>query len=182
MPKRTYQPKIRRRLRVHGFRSRMSTSDGRKVIKRRRLKGRYRLAVKKNNHVKRTNWNGQRSQLFTGIPLKRRFRLTSNTDFERVRRFGKSYAHPFIVLVVLPNEMDQSRFGISAGRSIGNAVQRNRAKRILREAIRPLIPGIAAGWDLVILARKPMANARYDEISTALTNLLSQARLLEKTT
>jgi ribonuclease P protein component len=108
--------------------------------------------------------------------------LTSTTDFERVRRFGKSYAHPFIVLVVLPNEMDQSRFGISAGRSIGNAVQRNRAKRILRETVRPLIPGIAAGWDLVILARKPMANASFDEISTALTNLLSQARLLEKTT
>jgi ribonuclease P protein component len=108
--------------------------------------------------------------------------LTSTTDFERVRRSGKSYAHPFIVLVVLPNEMDQSRFGISAGRSIGNAVQRNRAKRILRETVRPLIPAIATGWDLVILARKPMANARYDEISTALTNLLSQARLLEKTT
>jgi ribonuclease P protein component len=108
--------------------------------------------------------------------------LTSNTDFERVRRFGKSYAHPFIVLVVLPNEMDQSRFGISAGRSIGNAVQRNRAKRILREAIRPLIPGIAAGWDLVILARKPMAKASFDEIGTALTSLLTQAQLLEKTT
>ncbi len=57
MPKRTYQPKIRRRLRVHGFRSRMATSEGRKIIKKRRLKGRYRLAVKKNNHVKRTNWN-----------------------------------------------------------------------------------------------------------------------------
>jgi ribonuclease P protein component len=108
--------------------------------------------------------------------------LTSNTDFERVRRFGKSYAHPFIVLVVLPNEMDQSRFGISAGRSIGNAVQRNRAKRILREAIRPLIPGIAPGWDLVILARKPMAKASFDEIGTALTSLLTQAQLLEKTT
>ncbi|UCD97632.1 MAG: 50S ribosomal protein L34 [Chloroflexota bacterium] len=58
MPKRTYQPKIRRRLRVHGFRSRMATADGRKIIKNRRLKGRHRLTVKKNNHVKRTNWNG----------------------------------------------------------------------------------------------------------------------------
>jgi len=113
--------------------------------------------------------------------LKRRFRLTSTTDFERVRRFGKSYAHPFIVLVTLPNEIDHSRIGVGAGRSIGNAVQRNRAKRILRETIRPLIPSITAGWDMVILARKPMTNANYDEIGTALNGLLTQAKLLEKT-
>jgi large subunit ribosomal protein L34 len=54
--KRTYQPKIRRRVRVHGFRARMATADGRAVLKRRRLKGRYRLAVKSNQHVKRVRW------------------------------------------------------------------------------------------------------------------------------
>jgi large subunit ribosomal protein L34 len=54
--KRTYQPKIRRRVRVHGFRQRMSSADGRQVLKNRRLKGRHRLAVRSNAHVKRVRW------------------------------------------------------------------------------------------------------------------------------
>lgn len=56
MVKRTYQPKIRRRVRVHGFRKRMASADGRAVLKRRRLKGRNKLTVKSNSHVKRTRW------------------------------------------------------------------------------------------------------------------------------
>jgi len=56
MPKRTYQPKKRRRARVHGFRARMKTSGGRKVLQARRNKGRASLAVHPN-HAKKINWN-----------------------------------------------------------------------------------------------------------------------------
>ncbi|MGQ9502170.1 MAG: 50S ribosomal protein L34 [Anaerolineae bacterium] len=56
MPKRTYQPKKRHRARVHGFRARMRTQGGRKVLKARRLKGRYQLTPQPR-HPKRINWN-----------------------------------------------------------------------------------------------------------------------------
>jgi large subunit ribosomal protein L34 len=55
MPKRTYQPKKRKRMRTHGFRARMATSDGRKVLKARRLKGRRRLTVHRE-WAKKLNW------------------------------------------------------------------------------------------------------------------------------
>ncbi|HEX6305187.1 MAG TPA: ribonuclease P protein component [Anaerolineales bacterium] len=111
--------------------------------------------------------------------MKRRFRLTKSTDFKRVRRMGKSYAHPLLVLIAHPNDLDRSRFGVAAGRSLGKAVQRNRAKRRIREALRPLIPGVEPGWDIIILARGKLLAASFHHCQEALKDLLRRARLLK---
>ena len=114
-----------------------------------------------------------------GSRVRREFRLTRSTDFKRVRRFGKSFAHPLIVLVALPSESSETRIAVSAGRSVGGAVQRNRAKRLLREAIRPLLPGIPPGWNMVIISRHGLAEASFHETQTALRMLLRRARLIK---
>lgn len=67
MTKRTYQPKIRRRVRVHGFRKRMKSRSGREVLKARRRRGRQALAPKMNAHVKRINWNGVKAVSYRTI-------------------------------------------------------------------------------------------------------------------
>ena len=109
--------------------------------------------------------------------MKPRFRLTRSKDFERVRRFGKSYAHPLLVLIVHPTKTDQVRIGIAAGKSVGGAVQRNRAKRLLRAAAAPLIRSVAPGHDLILLARRPLVEVKSQDAQTALETLLKRAKL-----
>ena len=112
--------------------------------------------------------------------MKPRFRLTSSIDFKRVRRFGKSYAHPLVVLVVQPNELAASRFGVAAGRALGGAVKRNQAKRRLRAALQPMLEQAASGWDVIIIARQPLLEASFMDICTALEFLFIKASLLKK--
>ena len=110
--------------------------------------------------------------------MKRNFRLTRSTDFKRVRNAGKSYAHPLIVLVASPAAENSLKVGVTAGRSVGGAIQRNRAKRLLREAMRLLLPAIRPGWDLILIARKPLAVATYEQVQSTLSQLIRRANLL----
>lgn len=111
--------------------------------------------------------------------MQRRFRLTRSTDFKRVRNSGKSFAHPLVVLITLTSEEPGLRVGVAASRSLGSAVQRNRAKRLLREAIRPEIPLLSDGRDLVLIARQPLLQAEFTEIKAAIAGLLRRAKLYQ---
>ena len=111
--------------------------------------------------------------------MKRKFRLTRSTDIKRVRRFGKSFAHPLIVLIAIRNEEQALRFGVIAGRSVGGAVQRNRSKRLLRAALHPYVGSLLAGWDVILLARQPLGEATLAQTQAALTGLLRRAHLFK---
>jgi ribonuclease P protein component len=111
--------------------------------------------------------------------MNRRYRLTNSSDFQRVRRTGTSYAHPLAVLIVGRGELTETRFGFAAGRSLGNAVQRNRAKRLLREATRHFQADIRAGRDVVLIARAPILAAGWDEIRAGIEQLLRKSGLID---
>jgi ribonuclease P protein component len=106
------------------------------------------------------------------------FRLTRSTDFKRVRRLGRSYAHPLVVLVTRPNETGELHIGVTASRTVGGAVQRNRIRRQLKACFDELLPGLRRGWDLVAVARQPIVQAEFSEIRSGIAKLLEQAGLM----
>ena len=77
-----------------------------------------------------------------------------------------------MVVRFVPNARDHDRFGISTGRRLGGAVQRNRLRRRVREILRQIPNETGHGWDILIVARPASTNATFDELRSSLERLL----------
>jgi len=108
-----------------------------------------------------------------------RHRLRARAEFERVRREGRSWSHRLLVLVACRNELQITRVGVTASRGVGGAVERNRARRLMREAWRMCAAHIVPGWDALLIARTAIAQVKMQEVAAALESLLRQAKLVE---
>ena len=112
--KMTFQPKKRSHAKVHGFRARMSTKGGRKVLAARRAKGRKVLSAL----------------------LSRINSLKKNRDFQRVYSKRQSFANRSLVMYKMSNDRADTRIGISVSKKVGNSVVRHRVTRVIRECCR----------------------------------------------
>lgn len=101
--------------------------------------------------------------------------IKENRDFKRIYAKGKSCVGRCVVVYLLRNRLGYNRMGITVSKKLGGAVQRNRVKRIIREAYRQMESGIAQGYDFVIVSRSRSVKAKMQDIRAELSRVLQGA-------
>lgn len=111
--------------------------------------------------------------------MKKAYRVKKNSEFQAIIQSGKSFANrEFVIYYKEKQDQTHFRVGISVGKKLGNAVTRNRLKRLIREAFRELDHNIVRNVDIIIIARRNSVDLSYDRVKKSIIHLLKRLRLL----
>jgi ribonuclease P protein component len=111
--------------------------------------------------------------------MQQQFRLRKKEDFARLRREGRVYHSRHITLSLGANGLEHNRYGIITSKQLGNAVKRNRVRRLLREAVRQLHPRLANGFDVILIARRETVGQPFWAVCRIVEELCRKAGLVE---
>lgn len=106
--------------------------------------------------------------------------ICRNSEFGRVYARGKAYVSPAVVMYVLKTRSKKTRVGLTATKKVGHAVQRNRARRVMKAAIDEHLDYNIGGCDLVFVARGQTPHLKSWQVSRAVAKLFAQAGLPDK--
>ena len=102
-----------------------------------------------------------------------------NRDFRRIYARGKSVAGGFVVVYAMPNKRSYNRAGFTVGKAFGNAVKRNRIKRLMRESYRLLSDRLLQGYDIIIVSRNRATGKSQPQIMKDIEYAMRKLGLIE---
>lgn len=105
--------------------------------------------------------------------------IKENRDYRRIYTKGRSYVSPMLVTYVLKNRSNTVRIGITTGKKTGNAVKRNRSRRVIREAFRLIAPQVKTGYDFIFVARGKTPFVKSTDIYQVMLQQFKNAGVLK---
>ena len=104
--------------------------------------------------------------------------LRKQSDFSRVYKQGKSKGSRFAVILYKRNGLKFTRTAFVASKKVGNSVQRNRSRRLMRAAYRAVEPNVKRGYDIIFVARAAINGCKEPEVERQLKKTLEGAGIL----
>lgn len=105
--------------------------------------------------------------------------IKKNSDFRRVYAVGGQKVNSSLVCYFKKNKIGTTRVGITSSKKIGNAVERNRARRVIRAAFSELFPLIDGGWDIIFVARRKTCKIKSTRVREVMEAQLREAEIIK---
>ena len=101
--------------------------------------------------------------------------IRNQQDFDKLKKYGKSVGSRFVVLIYRKNNLDYTRRAFLASKKVGNAVTRNRARRLMKEAFRQLESIVPTGYDLLFIARSTIIDSKCADVKKSIEAAISRS-------